>query len=200
MEERITFNAGDISLEGILKKNNTEKGVVLAHPHPLYGGNMFDFVVESAANAFWDKGYTTLKFNFRGVGKSRGRFDNGRKEQEDVKAAIRYLTDLGLKKIALAGYSFGTWVISQLDHDALNIDGLYYVSPPMGLMDFGEIEAINALKLVVTGSMDEYAPPAVLKRNLEKWNSSAHLEVIEGSDHFYGGFHLKLEQIFFAHL
>ena len=200
MEERITFNADDITLEGILKRNNTEKGVVLAHPHPLYGGNMFDFVVESAANAFWDKGYTTLKFNFRGVGKSQGHFDNGRGEQEDLKAAIRCLVDLDLTKIDLAGYSFGTWVISQLDHTSLNIGGLYYISPPMGLMDFGGIESMNALKLVVTGSVDEYAPPAVLKRNLEKWNSAAHLEVIEGSDHFYGGFHLELENIFSAHL
>ena len=72
MEERITFNAGDNIIEGILKKNTSEKGVVLAHPHPLYGGNMFDFVVESAANAFWDKGYTTLKFNFRGGWKKPG--------------------------------------------------------------------------------------------------------------------------------
>ena len=102
MEERITFNAGDIIIEGILKKNNSENGVVLAHPHPLYGGNMFDFVVESAANAFWGKGYTTIKFNFRGVGKSQGGFDNGRGEQEDLMAAISYLTDLGIKKIDMA--------------------------------------------------------------------------------------------------
>lgn len=200
MEERISFAAGDLSIEGILKKNTTKKGVVLAHPHPLYGGNMFDFVVEAAANAFWDNGYSTLKFNFRGVGKSQGRFDNGQGEQEDLKAAIAYLAGMGLQHIDLAGYSFGTWVISQLDHKASGADSLYYISPPMGLMNFGGGEAMKTIKLIVTGSLDEYAPPSVLKEKLEKWNSSAALEVIEGSDHFYGGFHLKLQNIVSAHL
>ena len=200
MEERITFKSGQINIEGILNKNTSERGVVLAHPHPLYGGNMFDFVVESSANAFWNKGYTTLKFNFRGVGKSQGRFDNGKGEQEDLKAAISYLTDLGMKKIDLAGYSFGTWVISQLDHKSLGVEHLFYISPPMAMMDFGGNAAMNSIKLVVTGSLDEYAPPDILRRNLEKWNSPAKLEVIQGADHFYGGFHYKLEQIFSVHL
>jgi len=105
-----------------------------------------------------------------------------------------------MTKMDMAGYSFGTWVISQLDHKSVGVEHLYYVSPPMGMMEFGGHAAMEAIKLVVTGSLDEYAPPAVLKTYLEKFNSPAHLEVIEGSDHFYGGFHYKLEQIFSAHL
>ena len=70
----------------------------------------------------------------------------------------------------------------------------------MGMMEFGGNAAMKAIKLVVTGSLDEYAPPTVLKSYLEKFNSPARLEVIEGADHFYGGFHYTLEQIFLAHL
>ncbi len=200
MMEKIHFKAGQIELEGILQLNDSENGVVLAHPHPLYGGNMFDFVLESAENAFLKKGYTTLKFNFRGVGKSQGRFDNGRGEQEDLLAAVAHLRELGLTKIDLAGYSFGTWIISRINTEEIGIKDLFYISPPMGLMDFSGVPAMKALKLVTTGSMDEYAPPATLRKVLDECESTACLEIIEGADHFYGGYHYELEKIIHAHI
>jgi uncharacterized protein len=200
MMEKIHFKAGPIELEGLLQLNDSENGVVLAHPHPQYGGNMFDFVLESAENAFFKKGYATLKFNFRGVGKSQGRFDNGRGEQDDLLAAVSHLRDLGLKKIDLAGYSFGTWVISRINPGEHGVEDLFYISPPMGLMDFSGASAMKALTLVTTGSLDEYAPPATLRKVLEERGAKARLEVIEGADHFYGGYHYELEKIIHAHI
>ena len=200
MEERVSFFTGDLEIEGLIKKNSSDRGVVVAHPHPQYGGNMFDFVVESTANGFYENGYTTLKFNFRGVGKSQGRFDNGVGEQADLTAAIDFLAGTGIEKIDLAGYSFGTWVISQLDHDALGIKNVVFVSPPVGLMDFGKNVFTRALKLIVTGSLDEFAPPVRIQQYLDQYQSGARLEVIEGSDHFYGGYHYRLETIIKEHI
>jgi uncharacterized protein len=200
MEERISFLSGTIHIEGLLDKNNASRGVVIAHPHPLYGGNMHDFVVESIANAFRENGYATLKFNFRGVGKSRGRFDDGIGEQSDLTSAIQYFFDSGVQKIDLAGYSFGTWVISRIDPAAWGIENVVFVSPPMGLMDFSADLSVKRLKLVVTGSLDQFAPPQVIRKKLDQWGSSAGLEIIAGSDHFYGGYHTALESIISSYL
>jgi len=195
MEERINFISDNLTLEGILCKNTSVKGVVIAHPHPQYGGNMFDYVAESISNSFWEKGYTTLRFNFRGVGKSQGRFDNGIGEQKDLCGAISYLSGVGIKNIDLAGYSFGAWIITKINHDALGINNCVLVSPPAAFMDFKTTFPISTLKLIVTGSDDEYAPYGAIKKMLEYWKSSARLEVIQGCDHFYGGYHVKLEEI-----
>lgn len=200
MEKRVNFFSDDLQIEGLVNKNNSNRGVVVTHPHPLYGGNMFDFVVESIANAFWENGYTTLKFNFRGVGKSQGQFDNGVGEQLDLKAAADFLAGMGIEKIDLAGYSFGTWVISRIDHDVPGIKNVVFISPPVGFMDFSGDVFIHCLKLVVTGSLDEFAPPELIQQYLDQWQSKALLEVIEGSDHFYGGYHHRLETLISEHI
>ncbi len=215
MEEKIGFLSGAIHIEGLLHKNKTPRGVVIAHPHPLYGGNMHDFVVESIGNAYLDNGYTTLKFNFRGVGKSHGRFDNGIGEQSDLTAAIRYLFDSGIQTIDLAGYSFGTWVISRIDPDIFGPDifgpdafgpdvrgikNIVFVSPPVGLMDFDGDLAVKRLTLAVTGNLDGFSPPDLIQKKLNQWRSTARLEIIAGSDHFYGGHHVTLESIISNHL
>jgi uncharacterized protein len=205
MEKRISFLSGAIHIEGLLNKSEGPRGVVIAHPHPLYGGNMNDFVVESIGNAFLGHGYSTLKFNFRGVGKSRGQFDNGIGEQSDLTAAIRYLFDSGIQTIDLAGYSFGTWVISRIDPDVFGpdvwgIENVVFVSPPVGLMDFDGDLSVKRLTLAVTGSLDGFSPPDLIRKKLNQWRSKASLEIIAGSDHFYGGYHVTLESIISSHL
>jgi uncharacterized protein len=200
MEDKIGFLSGTLHIEGLLNQNRGGRGVVVAHPHPLYGGNMHDFVVESIANAFWDSGYSTLKFNFRGVGKSQGKFDNGIGEQSDLISAIHYLFGLGITEVDLAGYSFGTWVISRIEPDSAHIGQVVFVSPPFGLMDFEASFLVKRLSLVATGNLDPFSPPDLVRKKLAQWNCSAKLEVIAGSDHFYGGYHVTLESIIFAHL
>ena len=91
-------------------------------------------------------------------------------------------------------------MISQLDHDALGIKNVVFVSPPVGLMDFGKNVFTRALKLIVTGSLDEFAPPVRIQQYLDQYQSGARLEVIEGSDHFYGGYHYRLETIIKEHI
>ena len=107
MEDKIEFLADSIVFEGLLQKNSAAKGVVITHPHPLYGGNMHNNVVVAISQAYQKLDYTTLRFNFRGVGGSQGSYGDGIGEQEDVSAAVAFLADLGMNQIDLAGYSFG---------------------------------------------------------------------------------------------
>lgn len=104
MKKTITFPADNFEIEGLLAMEAGKQGVVISHPHPLYGGNMYNPVVETIQTAYRNCGYTTLRFNFRGVGKSQGAHEAGIGEQADVVGAASYLTDLGLTQIDLAGH------------------------------------------------------------------------------------------------
>ena len=188
MEEAIGFGSKGLALEGLIDKKPGDKGVIVTHPHPLYGGDMYNAVVEWIINVYRSHNYTTLRFNFRGVGKSQGSHDNGIGEQEDVLCAISILKDKGLKSIDLAGYSFGSWVNASVANNAEMIDRLIMVSPPVGFINFDSIEKLVSLALVVTGSVDDIAPVDSIKEKMLLWNKSARLEVIEGADHFYSGY------------
>ena len=115
MEKSIAFSAGAITLEGLLQEDSQTDGVVITHPHPLYGGNMHNNVVMALTRAYQKLGCTTLRFNSRGVGNSQGSYGDGIGEKEDVKAAIAYLAASGMNRIDLAGYSFGAWVNGHLN-------------------------------------------------------------------------------------
>ena len=195
MEKRITFQSMDCLLEGLLEDGAGEKSVVVTHPHPLYGGDMDNTVVESICRAYRQKDYTTLRFNFRGIGGSQGRYDNGIDEQQDVLAAQSYLQEMGFERIDLAGYSFGTWINAQVGCSGAFLQEMIMVSPPVAFIDFDHIPTLPCLKLVVTGSQDDFAPPDQVKRTLPKWSPSARFEQIEGADHFYGGYLSELESL-----
>ena len=190
MEERISFPAGAEVIEGLLELNSLVGGIVITHPHLLYGGDMDNPVVEAIARPCRAKGYSILKFNFRGVGNSTGRYDNGIGEQEDVQGAIKYLQARGIENVDLAGYSFGTQVNVGAVVSGAPVRRLILVSPPVAVMALGEPEPMPSLKLVITGSRDDIAPPESIRKILPRWNPEAKLEVIEGADHFYTG-HLK---------
>jgi uncharacterized protein len=194
-EELIFFMAGAIKIKGLLQTLSGDKGVVISHPHPLYGGSMHNNVVESLVQAYQQAGYTTLRFNFRGVGGSQGEYDNGQGEQEDVKAAVHYLGERGKNAVDLAGYSFGAWVNALARPEKDTVQRMVMVSPPVAFLDFGSAEPLPQLQLVIAGSRDEIAPPELIKTILPNWSSSARLEIIEGADHFYGGHTGKLESI-----
>jgi alpha/beta superfamily hydrolase len=195
MEEKVCFRSGELELEGLFERGRTNRGVVITHPHPLYGGDMHNPVVEAIRRAYRMKGVATLRFNFRGAGGSEGQHDNGVGEQDDVLAALSFLTENGFQPVDLAGYSFGAWV------DALTLQGegrsenLVMVSPPVGFIDFASIGRLPGLRLVVSGSRDEMAPPDTIRQMLPTWNPSTHFDIIDGSDHFYGRYTRQLEDV-----
>jgi len=194
-EEPVFFMSGTLQIQGLLQTKPGDKGVVITHPHPLYGGSMYNNVVESLVYAYQQAGYATLRFNFRGVGSSQGKYDDGQGEQEDVKAALHYLAEQGKNVVDLAGYSFGAWVNALARPEGDIVQRMVMVSPPVAFLDFGPPQSIPQLRLVVAGGRDEIAPSELIKTILPNWNSSARLEIIEGADHFYGAYTEKLESI-----
>ena len=148
---------------------------------------MHNPVVETIASAYRRTGFTTLKFNFRGVGKSQGHYDDGVGEQKDVHAAVAYLSDHHFTAIDLAGYSFGAWVNARAVLSNLPIGKMVMVSPPVGLINFETVGAIGCLQLVITGSRDDIAPADIIRQHMPVWNKTARLEIIANADHFYTG-------------
>jgi len=193
MAEKITFLSEEYEIEGLLNQRDEKKGVVVTHPHPLYGGDMNNLVVESIAHVYHMKGYSTLKFNFRGVGRSQGAYDNGLGEQRDVLSALSFLANMGMERIDLAGYSFGAWVNAHAIQNDTLTKQMIMVSPPVGFMDFNSIVTMDTLKFVVTGNRDDIAPANVIEKMISTWNPNARFEVIDGADHFYGGYLGQLE-------
>jgi uncharacterized protein len=193
MVKRVTFLSEGYELEGLLNIRDEKKGAVVTHPHPLYGGDMYNLVVESITHVYNMKGYSTLKFNFKGVGASGGIYGNGVGEQKDVLSAISFLSDMGMVRIDLAGYSFGAWVNAHVLQKDSVVNQMIMVSPPVGFMDFTSVSAMNALKFVVTGNRDDIAPANAIKKMIASWNPDARFDIIDGADHFYGGYFDQLE-------
>jgi len=198
--EQVIFESTNIKLEGLLSSMPGQRGVVITHPHPLYGGNMDNNVVESLVRMYQLAGYTTLRFNFRSVGSSEGKYDNGMGEREDVKAALHYLTQRGKKVLELAGYSFGSWVNALAISEVDTVDRMVMISPPVAFMDFSSVGLTPQIQLVVAGSQDQIAPPELIEKLLATWNPGAHLEIIDGADHFYVGYTEKLESVLTVYL
>jgi len=195
MEEKILFQSGDLKIEGLFSRGQTPRGVVITHPHPQYGGDMYNPVVESIGHVYQRKGITTLRFNFRGVGSSGGSYGDGIGEQKDVLAAVRFLRETGLDHIDLAGYSFGAWVNAHIASTAVAVNTLIMVSPPVAFMAFDAGLSLPKLELVASGSEDDIAPADQIRSLLPGWNPDAVFEEIQGADHFYFGFFKELETV-----
>ncbi len=193
MVKRVTFMSEGYELEGLFNIKDEKKGVAVTHPHPLYGGDMYNLVVESIVHVYNLKDYSTLKFNFRGVGGSGGTYDNGVGEQADVLSAVSFLADMGMDQIDLAGYSFGAWVNAHVLQKDTPVNRMIMVSPPVGFMDFASVSTMNSLKYVVTGNRDDIAPADAVKKLIASWNPDARFDIIDGADHFYGGYLDQLE-------
>jgi alpha/beta superfamily hydrolase len=201
MEEKITISSGQYRLEGYWQAGTGDKGVVITHPHPLYGGTMNNPVVETIQNTFQQNGCATLRFNFRGVGGSQGGYDNGTGEQDDVRAAIAYAGSRQIKSVDLAGYSFGAWVNAGVAAETgASIASMIMVSPPVGFIEFENKNTLGCLKLVITGSRDDIAPPDRIRDLLPAWNPDAQFEIIDGCDHFYMGHLDRLQSILTQYL
>ena len=193
MEEQVTIPCGEITLEGRFEQLDGEKGVLIAHPHPLYGGDMNNPVVIALQSAYMRRGFSTLRFNFRGVGTSQGAHDSGAGEQTDIRAGIDFLKTAGIRQIDLAGYSFGAWVIAGLIPSPNEIRRMLLVSPPVAMMDFsGPRQPLLSVRMI-TGSRDDIAPPASIKNLFDDCDTDAELTILDGADHFYSGHMQQLE-------
>jgi alpha/beta superfamily hydrolase len=186
--EKIHFRSDEYEIEGLYQDGDNAMGVVVTHPHPLYGGDMFNPVVEAIVAAYQKKGFSTLRFDFRGTGNSTGSHAQGIGEQADVAGAVDFLKSKGVKSVHLSGYSFGTWVNAMAVTGGLTVDAMTMVAPPVAFMDFGNDIRLPQLSLVVAGERDEFGPPDLVRRSMSHWNPEARLEVIPDADHFFFGY------------
>jgi hypothetical protein len=199
-EAAVVFRADTVEIEGLIDLRAGNRAAVITHPHPLYGGSMHNAVVDCLVRVYRREGYTTLRFNFRGVGNSQGAYDHGQGEQDDVRAALEYLHRNGKVSLHLAGYSFGAWVNALTAPAASTVRSMTMVSPPVAFLDFRLVGSLTQLQLVVAGSRDRIAPPELIETMLPVWNPGADLEVVEGADHFYDGCLDRLASILAARL
>jgi alpha/beta superfamily hydrolase len=157
-------------------------------------------VVEQILRSFSEKEFTTLRFNFRGTGKSTGMFDNCVGEQDDVRAALLYLKDFGVKNVYLAGYSFGARVNASVVAAGYELKDHVMVSPPMGFISFDDVAAMPSTNLIVTGEKDDIAPQGMVQAAINRWAIHPQFEVIQGCDHFYTGCLPRLNTILLDYL
>lgn len=183
--ERSVRIPGEFELEGLLAQGSAEAGLVITHPHPLYGGSMQNNVVAALARAGQELGLTTLRFNFRGVGGSSGRFGDAIGERDDLLAAIDYLLSLGLSRVLIGGYSFGTVVASQTGYGDRPLDKPLWVAPPVGMMEIdpGLVELKPGL--IIRGINDAFCPDHAFERLLSGLGP-VRVENLR-TDHFFGG-------------
>jgi alpha/beta superfamily hydrolase len=164
---------------------------IILHPHPQFGGTMNNRVVYNLHYAFHDLGFTVLRFNFRGVGRSQGEYDQGIGELSDAASALDYLQALntGSKHCWVAGFSFGAWIGMQLLMRRPEITGFISVAPPANMYDFSFLAPCPSSGLIINGSADRVAPPAdtvsLVNRLHEQKGIRITHEVIEGAGHFF---------------
>lgn len=164
---------------------------IVLHPHPQFGGTMNNKVVYNLHYAFHALGFSVLRFNFRGVGRSQGEYDQGTGELSDAAAALDYLQAMNqnARHCWVAGFSFGAWIGMQLLMRRPDITGFISVAPPANMYDFSFLAPCPASGLIINGTADRIAPPAdvgglVAKLHEQKGITITHTE-IEGADHFF---------------
>jgi alpha/beta superfamily hydrolase len=177
-------------LEGLLRLPDADVPVHMAalvcHPHPLGGGTMHNKVVFRVAQALGALGMPVLRFNFRGVGRSTGHYDEGRGEREDVRAALDLLAQRfsGLP-LCLAGFSFGSWVGLPVGCADPRVAQLIGVGVPVGSLEVDPLAGCTRPKLFVQGERDQYGAPEALRAWLARVPDPKQLTIVPGADHFF---------------
>ncbi len=160
---------------------------VVCHPHPLYGGTMDNKVVYTLARTLEQLGAPAIRFNFRGVGSSAGRYDEGRGETDDALAAIAY----GRQRWPgaqpwLAGFSFGGAVALRAAAQG-RPQRLITVAPGISIVPVTDVEAPACPWLIVQGDADEVVPPEAVRSFAQRLSPAPELKMLAGAGHFFHG-------------
>ncbi len=193
-ELEITFEAAGRRLEGRLAvPEGARAAAVVCHPHPEYGGTMDSSVVAATTVALRQAGVATLRFNFRGVGESEGRYSGGFDETEDALGALAVLeARLPGARLMLGGYSFGAMIALRAGFDDRRVERLFAIAFPAALFDLGFLRESAKPKLFLLGDRDQYCPFAKLESEVGKLAGENRLVRLEGADHFLFGFEEKV--------
>lgn len=173
---------------------------VVCHPHPLYGGTMDNKVVHTAARALQERGYATVRFNFRGVGRSAGAFDEGRGEADDATAVADWAAGRWPEAtLTLAGFSFGSFVAFQVAARRATRQ-LYTIAPPVRRFDFSVYPVPSAPWVVIQGDQDELVDHRDVLAWTERVSPPPTVVVMPGAEHFFHGRLNDLRNVIQEHL
>jgi len=187
----LTGAAGRIEGRYSAGKKETAPIALIMHPHPKAGGNMNHPVAAQLFLLFMKRGFSVLRFNFRGVGRSQGEFDSGIGELADAATALDWLqtTNPAASQTWVAGYSFGAYISMQLLMRRPETDGFISVSPPTNMYDFSFLAPCPASGLILHGSADTVVPPVEVERVVSKLRTQKGItidyELVENATHFW---------------
>lgn len=179
---------------------------ILLHPHPQFGGTMNNQVIYNLYYAFAERGFSVLRFNFRGVGRSQGLFDNGPGELSDAATALDWMQSYNKDSSScwIAGVSFGAWVAMQLLMRRPEIEGFISIAPPANLYDFSFLAPCPSSGLMVNGENDRVVPTEAIAELVKKLKTQKGIvidhEVIPDSNHFFEGKTEELTEIVHTYL
>jgi alpha/beta superfamily hydrolase len=197
--ETLMFTSADgLRLEGRLGLPDDAPlrgGAVICHPHPQYGGSMSSKLVPAMQRALVAAGWATLRFNFRGVGRSEGSFGGGTDEVSDVLGALARVREVVAEPAAVVGWSFGALVgLNAVARDAAV--GCYVgVAPPvrramtgkLALPQIAELDGWKARSLIACGTEDPFCRPVDAEEVARRLPPPSDVRVVPGADHFFEG-------------
>lgn len=161
---------------------------VLCHPHPLYGGTMHNKVIYSIAMALNQIGFATIRFNFRGVGRSSGSFNHGIGEQRDVEAVMDHFHKLYPDAMkVIGGFSFGSKVGLMAATRDDRVAAILGAGVTVDVADFGFLNEYERPKLIVQGTLDQYGQPDSVKEWFRYLRDPKKLVFIDGAVHLFDG-------------
>ena len=179
------------------RQKNAPIGIVL-HPHPQFGGTMNHQIVYQLYYAFVHRGFSALRFNFRGVGRSQGSFNHGQGELSDAAAALDWAQAANPEARAcwIAGFSFGAWIGMQLLMRRPEVEGFLSIAAPASLYDFSFLAPCPSSGLFVHGEKDAVVPVAAVHQLVEKLKTQKGIvieqQIVKGANHFFDG---KIEDL-----
>jgi len=189
----VIFPGPEGRLEGRFQPGPRARAPVamILHPHPQAGGTMNDRITQALYKTFVNRGFATLRFNFRGVGRSQGSFDNGIGELSDAAAALDWVQSIHPEAATtwIAGYSFGALIGMQLLMRRPEIRGFISVSPPANIYDFSFLAPCPSSGLMVQGDQDTVVPQDSVAKLVAKLSHQRGIKItyniIPGATHFY---------------
>jgi alpha/beta superfamily hydrolase len=173
-------------------REDTAPIALLLHPHPLYGGTMNNKVIYTLYHTFVENGFSTLRFNFRGVGRSQGQYDRGEGELADAASALDWAQqhNPNARAVWVAGYNFGAWIAMQLLMRRPEIQRFVVIAPPSNMYDFSFLAPCPSSGLILQGDQDEIVPEESVSKLITKLSAQKGIEmdyrIIDGTNHYFG--------------
>lgn len=189
----VIFNGPAGRLEGRLHPSKNRKAPIalILHPHPRFGGTMNNEIIYHLYYMFARRGFTVLRFNFRGVGRSQGQFDHGVGELSDAAAALDWVQTFHSEApgVWIAGFSFGAWIGMQLLMRRPEIEGFISIAPPANLYDFSFLAPCPSSGLIIHGDADRVVPLKDVQNLVDKLKTQKGIiieqQTVPTANHFF---------------